>query len=209
MLHHVDVMSLPRRMTCGGIRFMAEPIAVQDFLDQPTPARYSAVVAEYQAMVRKMIYRIVLDETEAEDLAQEAFLHAYRDIHRFRRKARFSTWLCRIAHNLACSHLRRHRPIPMAPEDLPETPAAPFWHPAADLHCREVHEHLHRALAALPEKLRAAILLVCVDETPIHEATYILGCPAPTVYWRIHKARKLLKNHLAPFLMDTPGADHE
>jgi len=182
---------------------MPESIAIQDFLDQPTPERYSPVVEEYQALIRKMIYRIVLDETEAEDLAQETFLHAYRDIHRFQRKARFSTWLCRIAHNLACSHLRRNRPIPMAAEDLPEHPAGAFWHPAADLHCQEVHEHLHCALSALPKKLRAAILLVCVDETPIPEAADILGCPTPTLYWRIHKARKLLKNHLAP-LLDNP-----
>ena len=71
-------------------------------------------------------------------------------------------------------------------------------HPDSDLHCSELQRQIDKAIAELPFDLRAAIITVTIDETPMDEAVFILGCNKATLYWRIHKARKLLKEVIKP-----------
>jgi RNA polymerase sigma-70 factor, ECF subfamily len=164
------------------------------FLQDASHENFSMVVDEQMEMIRRLTYRVVLNEHDADDITQETFISAYQDIGKFQQKAKFTTWLCRIAHNKAYSYLRTSKNRFDNHSDLEiEAVASKNNNPDNRMETIEEHEKIHKALAGLPEHLRSAILLITIDEIPIEEAVYILNCKKATLYWRLHKARKMLK----------------
>ena len=177
-----------------------ESLTVNNFKNNPAPETFNPVVIEYYGMVRKMAYRIVLNESDAEDIAQEVFISAYSNFSSFRWKSKLSSWLCRIACNKAYSLLRERKDTIINIEDEPHISGSKSLHPDKNIVSDESNIEITEALASLPDYLRAAITLVTIDDVPAEEAALILNCNKATLYWRLHKARKLLKEKLEHLL---------
>ena len=161
------------------------------------------LVGRYLGKVRGTVYAMVLDAALADDLTQEVFLRAIRGLAGFDGRAKFSTWLYRVAMNTTHSFLARRSRSPVTfhpdPRDRPhEAGQSPE---GAAMEC-ELDAAIRAALADLTPKLRAAIVLTSLEQKDASEAARIEGCSIATMYWRIHEARKQLKKrlerHLAP-----------
>ena len=167
-----------------------------------------ALVQKYQHRILNLIGRYVADRMACHDVAQEAFLKAWRGLARFRGDSRFYTWLYRIAVNTAKNHLaaefrRREQPLPAAAvdeeltvEDLQVDPDTPEQEHQA----RELGAAVNHALAELSEELRTAIALREIENLSYEEIAYVMECPVGTVRSRIFRARQALDEALRPLL---------
>ena len=166
-------------------------------------AALEALASRHLATVRRMIHSMTLDDDRADDLVQEVFLRAFRHLGSFQGRSRFTTWLYRIAMNAVHDAVagRKRSPIdgraPLPPDAVAQTEP-----PGARAERSEFDGALARALAGLPPKLRAAIVLVAIEELDPADAARIEGCSRATIYWRLHEARKRLaaslRENLAP-----------
>jgi RNA polymerase sigma-70 factor (ECF subfamily) len=181
---------------------MQESQAVETFLKDKTPEAFSQVIDEHVGMLRNFVYRIVLNEHDTDDIVQVAFITAYNKADSFKRKSKFSTWLCRIACNRSLTMIRDgSKTVLTDGKDCPEMrDAGTFNTPDKQMINMETQSRVMTAVSALPEHLRAAITLVAIDEKDPAEAAYMLGCNKATLYWRIHKARKILGVELGDLL---------
>ena len=164
------------------------------FLQTRRPDDFEPVVRAHADQLYRVICRIVHNQHDTEDLVQDTMLRAYEKIDTFKGNAKFSTWLCQIGVNLAITFLRRKKRYVLS--DSVESDAA--W-PDERAWTTEVNEEVgrvHRAIARLSAKLRAVLVLSVVEELPIDEIAQILKCPKPTVYWRLHQARGILRRTL-------------
>lgn len=154
------------------------------------------------------LIRLLQDEEEAEDIAQETFARVYRNRDKFRRGKKFSTWLYTIATNLARDRLRwltRHRHVSLDAAHSQETSLSAAV-PANELSPRETLEveeraaMVRRAVANLPEELRVPLVLAQYEELPQAEIAEMLECSVKAVEMRIYRARQQLRASLAPAL---------
>jgi RNA polymerase sigma-70 factor (ECF subfamily) len=173
-------------------------------------AAFAELVDKYKQPVMNFIYRSLHDEIEAEDLAQNVFLQAYKSRRRYRQTAKFSTWLFTIARNLCLNEIRRRARHPA--ESLDEAHAehegqprqqyedkAQIAPPERLLHS-ELEQKIQEALAELPENQRTAILLCRQDELSYEEIAEILDCSLSATKSLIHRGRETLKKKLKPYL---------
>lgn len=175
---------------------------------------FAAVVARWQKPLLNFIYRIIPERTEAEDLAQEVFLKVAAAAAGLSRQAKFSTYLYRVAYNLAIDRIRRRtvRSASAAFVSLDEhaenTDGESFNRQAADsadlpadlLRERlETKRSVEAALAELPESQRAAIILKVYEDRPYSEIAEILGVSIPSVESLLFRARQNLKSRLSAF----------
>jgi RNA polymerase sigma-70 factor (ECF subfamily) len=153
---------------------------------------FARLVRRHQSMVRSVLRRLARgDHGLADDLAQETFLLAWRNIRSFRYDARFSTWLYRIALNAWLSHARKRREVLLDdPDDAPAPPPPEEGIPAAD------RIDLERALAELPDGERAAIAACYYADLTHEEAAEALGIPLGTVKTHILRAKARLRAKL-------------
>jgi RNA polymerase sigma-70 factor (ECF subfamily) len=163
-------------------------------------AAFEEIVRRYQRRVYGVALRIVRSHAAADDVAQEAFVRAWRSLDRFEIGRPFGPWVCRIAANLAVNHVRS----PLAREDpLPEdreAAAAPASDPLGSLLDAEAQEVLDRALGSLPAEQRAVFVLRTVEEMSYREIAEALGLSPGTVMSRLFRARERLARSLAPYL---------
>jgi len=169
---------------------------------------FDLLVLRYQHKVIKLVARLLRDSTEAEDVAQEAFVKAYRALGSFRGDSAFYTWLYRIAVNTARNAMasRQRRPLDYEAE-LSEgeqsTVESRLRHtdtPEATVLSEEIRETVNRAVAALPEDLRTAIILREVEGLSYEEIAAAMDCPVGTVRSRIFRAREAIDRSLHPLL---------
>ena len=157
------------------------------------PAAFEKLICRYQHMVHSLTYRMTGSMTEAEDLAQEAFIQAYQQLGSFRGEARFSSWIYRIALNLCLNWQKRN----IRRERAYENWAQQQLDPPADNH--PLAQHVQEALLKLHPKQRAAVVLTTYEGLNHAEAARALGCSETTVSWRLFSARaklkRLLNNH--------------
>lgn len=155
------------------------------------------------------LVRLLGDEAEAEDLAQETFVRAYQHRDRFRPDAKFSTWLYTIATNLGRDRLRwrgRHPQISLDAETadggatLGDTLPASNPGPDEALQTSERVAAIRRAVAALPEDLRVPLVLAEYENRSQAEIAEILSCSVKAVEMRIYRARQVLRKELAGWL---------
>lgn len=147
--------------------------------------------------VRAMIYAMVLDNALADDLTQEVFLRVFRGLAGFNGQAKFSTWLFQVAMNTTYSFLTRRNRSPVTfCGELPDCPQDGRESPDGAAVKKEVNAAIRAALAELTPKLRAAIVLVALEQMDAAEAARIERCSTATMYWRLHEARKQLKKRL-------------
>jgi len=173
-------------------------------------AAFAELVEKYKQPVMNFVFRPLRDEIEAEDLAQNVFLQAWKSRSRYRQTAKFSTWLFTIARNLCLNEIRRRSRHPAESieeahaehEDQPrqqyedKSQIAP---PEKLLH-GELAQKIEEALAELPENQRTAILLCRQDELSYEEIAGVLGCSLSATKSLIHRGRETLKEKLKPYL---------
>jgi len=160
---------------------------------------FDALFGRWAGPLLHYLQRMVRDAAAAEDLVQETFLRVHRARHRYRPDARFSTWLYRIATNLALNELRRprrrdaHRSINAdgALELAADAPAVD-----AIAHARRVGAELEVAIAALPERQRAALWLSAVDGLSYADVAHALDTSEQAVKALVHRARSTLAQRL-------------
>jgi RNA polymerase sigma-70 factor (ECF subfamily) len=134
----------------------------------------------------------------ADDLAQETFLLAYRNLRSFRQEAKFSTWLYRIAYNAFLADTRKMKELPL-PDDTDVDDLASVDHNDAIPVARgaALSVDLARAMATLSEAERAAIVQCYHNDLSHEEAAFVLGCPVGTVKTHILRAKQKLKARLS------------
>lgn len=172
-------------------------------------AAYGPLVREYQDRVYNLCLRMCGHRAEAEDLAQEAFVRAMESIGRFDGRARFYTWLFRIAVNVVISARRKSRrsttfSIDGHDEDAQSSAsprlASDVEPPDESAEKREKKEFVLEALASLDEEYRCVITLRDVESFGYDEIAEILEVPIGTVKSRLHRARLALRKKLMPML---------
>jgi RNA polymerase sigma-70 factor (ECF subfamily) len=170
---------------------------------------YHELVRPYERSVYVMALSYMKNEADAEDVAQEAFVRAFRRLSSFRAESKFSTWLFSITINEARTRLRRHALVRMEPIDqLPDedkgiSPALlRDWReiPSEAVERDEVRVLIQRAVEQLPDIYRQVFLMRDVEELTISETAEALNVSIPSVKVRLHRARMMLQKQLAPQL---------
>ncbi len=169
---------------------------------------FDLLVLRYQHKVVKLVARLLRDRTEAEDVAQEAFVKAYRALGSFRGDSAFYTWLYRIAVNTARNALaaRQRRPLSYEAglsENEQAAVEARMRHtdtPEATALSEEIHATVNQVIGELPEDLRTAIILREVEGLSYEEIAAAMDCPVGTVRSRIFRAREAIDRVLQPLV---------
>lgn len=170
---------------------------------------FDLLVIKYQRKIMRLLSRIIRDPIEVEDVAQEAFIKAYRALPQFRGESAFYTWLYRIAVNTAKNHLvaEKRRPTGTSPfesedgETFDQTDnLSDINTPEAAFASREIADTVNQAIDALPEELRTAIVLREIEGLSYDEIAQTMDCPIGTVRSRIFRAREAIANRLRPLL---------
>jgi RNA polymerase sigma-70 factor (ECF subfamily) len=172
---------------------------VRQYVQSGELRHFDTLVRRHIAKVRAMIYPMVLNDADADELTQEVFCRVIGGIHGFDHRAAFATWLHRITMNTTCTFLKRRSRNPVEHRDRPpDPPAARHSHPDERLMSQEDDAQLTAALADLSPSLRAAIVLTTIQGMTVREVAQAEGCLAATLYWRLHQARKQLRVSLSP-----------
>jgi len=188
------------------VRDEAQMIAA--ILDGDTE-QYHELIRPYERSVYKMALSFMKNESDAEDVAQEAFLKAFRNLAKFRGQAKFSTWLISITLNEARGRLRhqsasRTESLDATSEEGGHVSPALLrdWRevPSEALERKEVREMLKEAISGLSPIYREVVLLRDVEELSIEETAAALTISSASVKVRLHRARIMLQKQLAPQL---------
>ncbi len=188
----------------------------QDLTDQMLVKRVQAgdktafdlLVKRYQHKIIGLVGRYVQDQSEALDVAQEAFIKAYRALDGFRGESAFYTWLYRIAINTAKNYrVARSRRPPDTDLDIEDVYATEseaelrdLETPENSLYRDELYEVMARAIEQLPEELRVALTLRELEGMSYEEIASVMDCPIGTVRSRIFRARDAVDKELKPLL---------
>jgi RNA polymerase sigma-70 factor, ECF subfamily len=172
---------------------------------------FHELIRPYERRVYAMALSFLRNEADAEDVAQEAFLKAFRSLASFRGDAKFGTWLVSITLNEARSRIRRRDAIKMESLDEPtddEGHSSPAllrdWKeiPSEALERKEVRSLLQKAITSLPQIYREVFQLRDIEQLSVNEAAQALGITVSSVKVRLHRARMMLQKNLAPQLKE-------
>jgi RNA polymerase sigma-70 factor (ECF subfamily) len=177
---------------------------------QGDSAAFAELVDKYKQPVMNLVYRMLRDLTEAEDLAQNVFVQVYKAADRYQVHSKFSTWLFTITRNFCLNEIRRRSRHPTESLDAPhpdqeDQPLHQFEDrknlsaPENVLH-GELEHKIQEAVAELPENQRMAILLCRQNELSYEDIAKILGCSLSATKSLIHRGRETLKQKLKPYL---------
>jgi RNA polymerase sigma-70 factor (ECF subfamily) len=184
---------------------VAERLLIARLRDRDEQA-FREVFRQYMDKVFSLTYRMLGNRQEAEDVAQEVFITAFKSIESFRGEAKFSTWLLRIAANHSknrIKHLARRPTEGVDPDDvsqvrsMPDRPAPPVQaqisEPDKMLEAAQTNALIEQAIAALDEDQRLLVVLRDVEELSYEEIGEITGLPEGTIKSRLHRARMAIK----------------
>ncbi|MBE1553079.1 RNA polymerase sigma factor SigW [Sporosarcina limicola] len=165
---------------------------------------FEEIVTLFQHRLYQVCYRMLSNTQEAEDIAQEAFVRAYINIHTFDQKRKFSTWLFRIATNLCIDRIRKKKPDYYLDAEVPGTEglnmysqiAAPGELPEEEVERMELQERIQYEIGRLPDRYRTVIILRYIEELPLQEIGDILELPLGTVKTRVHRGREALRKQM-------------
>jgi RNA polymerase sigma-70 factor (ECF subfamily) len=190
-------------MTRSDVQLMLDVKAGDD-------ASFDLLLQKYRTPLVNFLYRMVRDTATAEDLAQEVFLRVYRARKQYSPSAKFTTWLFRIATNLALNSVRdnRHRlkDVSIDAASSPDEDAAPMQLPAPEMRIdehmieRDRADYIRKVISELPEKQRVAVLLHKYEEMDYAEIARILECSESALKSLLFRAYETLRVQLAPLV---------
>lgn len=165
---------------------------------------YGEIVEIYKDKVYQLSYRMLGNRHEAEDIAQEAFIRAFINIHSFNIDLKFSTWLFRIATNLCIDRIRKKKPDYYLDAEVAGTDGLTMYSqiasktdmPEKEIESLELEATIQREILKLPDKYRSVIVLKYIEELSLNEISEILNLPLGTVKTRIHRGREALRKQL-------------
>lgn len=175
---------------------------------------FDLLVLKYQRKIMRLLSRMIRDPSEIEDVAQEAFIKAYRALPQFRGESAFYTWLYRIAINTARNWQAAGNRRPITSSIIENAEGETFdgidnlidiSTPESVLASRQIAETVNAAMQSLPEDLRTAILLREIEGMSYEDIAQSMGCPIGTVRSRIFRAREAIAAQLKSVL----GGDHD
>ncbi len=173
---------------------------------------FDLLVIKYQRKIMRLLSRMIRDPAEIEDVAQEAFIKAYRALPQFRGESAFYTWLYRIAINTARNWLASNKRAPSTPSAFENEEGETFnesdvltdgSNPESEMASRQIAETVNKAINDLPEELRNAIVMREIDGMSYEDIAQSMNCPIGTVRSRIFRAREAIATRLRPLLGDT------
>lgn len=162
---------------------------------------YDELVRRTWADTFALAHRLTGNEDDALEVCQETYLRAHRGLRRFRAEARFTTWLYRITANCASTHVvrrRRHRHEDL--DDVDPVDGTPAHDPVGRAESEHLRHRVRTALAALPPRLRAVVVLRDIYDLPHEDIAAALGISASAAKVRLHRARRRLREDV--FLQD-------
>jgi RNA polymerase sigma-70 factor (ECF subfamily) len=173
---------------------------------------FAELVRRHQSAVRACLRRLTAgDHGLADDLAQETFVLAWRNLASFRQDAKFSTWLYRIATNCWLMHARRRKEELLGDrdasvaEDGDDAAPEPAGATADATRAATLRIDLERAMSVLSDAERAAIVQCYHNDLSHEEAAYVLNCPVGTVKTHVFRAKQKLRSALAAWAPETHG----
>ncbi len=160
------------------------------------PEAFAALVAQHQKMIHGLTFRMTGSVADSEDLAQETFVRAFEQLGTYQGRAKFSSWLYRIAVNLCLNWRQREARQQKLHTLWAEQRTAEGQPGDPPLGMDETSRRIQAALLRLPAKQRAAMVLTVQEGMSHAEAARVLGCSETTVSWRLFTARARLKRWL-------------
>ena len=165
---------------------------------------YEILVNRYKHGIHNMIYQMIKNREEAEDLVQETFIKAFNSLNSYNDDYAFSTWLYKIAFNHCIDAIRKKKlktlpldkPIQLRDGEVQQEIHDDSHSPEKDLLFSEKKRRIQKSIASLPERYRTAIILRHQEERTYEEISEILNIPIGTVKARIFRAREMLKKKL-------------
>ena len=159
---------------------------------------------------QKKIYQTVLwmtkNQQDADDLCQEAFLHAYKHLNSFKQRSSFYTWIYRIAVNLTLNFLKKKMKekkksaMPVEECYQEDGGSTHTFSPEKSSLRKELRIKLKQAIDSLPDPYKMSFVLVVFQGMSHSQASEVMGCSESTISWRMFKARKMLQSKLLPYL---------
>src|SRR5277367_2044088 len=195
-------------------RSMAKPTD-RDLVDrarQGDKGAFGELVRRHQQRIFRLSAHMLRDRAEAEDVTQETFIRAYQALARFDGRSEPYTWFYRITINLSLNTIRARKTSrtsstaddPRLDTVLVEKRPSAMADPPGDAQRKEVYQALCEGIDTLSDTLRTTLILVCVDGRSHEEASAVLGAPEGTIAWRVHEARRKLRE-----FMEKKGFDPE
>jgi RNA polymerase sigma-70 factor, ECF subfamily len=173
---------------------------------QKVDGAFRIIMQRHNRRLYRIARAVVRNDSEAEDVVQEAYVRAFTSLAEFRGDSSLATWLSRIVLNEALGRIRRHRPtadmasLESRPssqaEIIPFPLASPQLDPERTMAQSQIQLMLERAIDALPNDFRVVLVARVIEEMSIEETAALFGLRAETVKTRLHRARKLLRNAL-------------
>jgi len=166
---------------------------------------FAEIVELFQDKLYRVCFRMLGNKHEAEDIAQEAFVRAFINIHTFDTKRKFSTWIYRIATNLCIDRIRKKKPDYFLDAEVAGTEGLNMYSqiasaaelPEEEILKMEMQDRVQYEISRLPDKYRAVIVLKYMEDLPLQEISDILEMPLGTVKTRIHRGREALRKQLS------------
>ncbi len=174
---------------------------------------FSELVRRHQRRIHRLALHMLRDRAEAEDVTQETFVRAFNALGRFDGRSEPFTWIYRIAVNLSLNAIRSRKAQRTSAAPASDDPrleailrdAAGSSVDPPDAARRQLYVALAEAIDALSETLRTTLILVCVDGRSHEEASQVLGAPEGTIAWRVHEARRKLREFMSKRGFDPEG----
>ncbi len=185
--------------------------ALMDRFQKKCDVSFTLLMERYQHRIHAFIFRFIADKGFAEDLTQEVFLRVYQRGSTFRLDAKFSTWLYRIARNLAIDFVKRKPQLPklilhqkseVAQDELTLLEKVQASEKTAEQHYlnQELGEHINQAIQKLPEKYREVFILCSIQGLSYEETSQVLACPVKTVSSRLCRAKIKFSHSMEKYL---------
>jgi RNA polymerase sigma-70 factor (ECF subfamily) len=171
-------------------------------VDLQLEQEFEARLVESSTLAFRVAYGVLRHRQDAEDVAQEAFVKAYRSFRQLRDRDRFRAWLVRMTWRLAIDRQRNDRRRALREQEHAGPSALPADTTAEAMDVKDRAEHLWAAIDALPEKLRVVVVLSNIEEHDIGDVARLLALPPGTVKSRLFLARQRLREQLRWMLSD-------